>query len=233
MQTSLPFEVLYEDNHLIAVNKPVNLLVQGDSSGDPVLPDLVKEYIRAKYNKPGRVYLGVVHRLDRTVSGVVLFARTGKALSRMNEMFRNKQVEKKYWAIVKRLPGGLDGELKHYLVKNQQQNKSYAYDKPVRGAKEAVMRYRLIGSSDRYHLLEIELLTGRHHQIRVQLSALGCPVRGDLKYGYPRSNPDGGISLHARELGVIHPVKKQKISFVAPLPEEKLWQVFAGMAENG
>lgn len=222
----LPFEILYEDNHLIAVNKPVNLLVQGDRTGDPVLAELVREYLREKYRKPGNVFLGVTHRLDRPVSGVVLLAKTGKALSRVNEMFRKKQVKKTYWAIVKDIPQPKEGTLRHYMIKNREQNKSTAYDHPMPGSREAVLHYRLVKSSERYFLLEIDLETGRHHQIRAQLAAIGCPVKGDLKYGYPRSNPGGGISLHARRLSLSHPVKKTVLNLEAPPPDDILWQSF-------
>lgn len=224
-KTALP-EVLYEDNHLIAVNKQVSHLVQGDSTGDKPLDAVLKEYLKKKYCKPGKVFLGVIHRLDRPVSGVTLFARTGKGLVRMNELFRQGKVKKTYWAITKDLPPEESGILKHYLKKNRPFNKSYAYDKPVAGSKEAKLAYRLIHRLDNYCLLEIDLMTGRHHQIRCQLSTIGCPVKGDLKYGFPRSNPDGGISLHAREVVFEHPVKKEQLIITAPLPDEKMWNLF-------
>jgi 23S rRNA pseudouridine1911/1915/1917 synthase len=218
--------VLYEDNHLIAVNKSSSEIVQGDKTGDEPLSETIKKYIKEKYNKPGDVYLGVTHRLDRPVSGVVLFARTSKALTRLNEMFKTQQVKKTYWAIVKNKPAISEGRLEHYLVRNEKQNKSYAHDKMVPNAKKAALKYKLIGQSDTFYLLEIELETGRHHQIRCQLAKMGCPIKGDLKYGFPRSNPSGGISLHARSVEFIHPVSKEQVSITAPVPEdEKLWEV--------
>ena len=218
--------VLYEDNHLIAVNKSSSEIVQGDKTGDEPLSETIKKYIKEKYNKPGDVYLGVTHRLDRPVSGVVLFARTSKALTRLNEMFKTQQVRKTYWAIVKNKPANPEGRLEHYLVRNEKQNKSYAHDKIVPNAKKAALKYKLIGQSDTFFLLEIELETGRHHQIRCQLAKMGCPIKGDLKYGFPRSNPNGGISLHARSVEFIHPVSKEQVSITAPVPEdEKLWEV--------
>lgn len=218
--------VLYEDNHLIAVNKSSSEIVQGDKTGDEPLSETIKKYIKEKYNKPGDVYLGVTHRLDRPVSGVVLFARTSKALTRLNEMFKTQQVKKTYWAIVKNKPANPEGRLEHYLVRNEKQNKSYAHDKMVPNAKKAALKYKLIGQSDTFFLLEIELETGRHHQIRCQLAKMGCPIKGDLKYGFPRSNPNGGISLHARSVEFIHPVSKEQVSITAPVPEdEKLWEV--------
>jgi len=223
---SLPFGILYEDNHLIAVNKPVNLLVQGDRTGDPVLAELVREYLREKYKKPGNVFLGVTHRLDRPVSGVVLMAKTGKALSRVNEMFRKKQVKKTYWAIVKDIPRPEEGTLRHYMIKNREQNKSIAYDHPMPGSREAILHYRLVKNLKRCFLLEIDLETGRHHQIRAQLAAIGCPVMGDLKYGYPGSNPGGDISLHARRLSLQHPVKNAVLNLEAPPPDDSIWQSF-------
>ncbi len=218
--------VLYEDNHLIAVNKSSSEIVQGDKTGDEPLSETIKKYIKEKYNKPGDVYLGVTHRLDRPVSGVVLFARTSKALARLNEMFKTQQVKKTYWAIVKNKPANPEGRLEHYLVRNEKQNKSYAHDKMVPNAKKAALKYKLIGQSDTFYLLEIELETGRHHQIRCQLAKMGCPIKGDLKYGFPRSNPNGGISLHALSVEFIHPVSKEQVSITAPVPEdEKLWEV--------
>lgn len=218
--------VLYEDNHLIIVNKNSSEIVQGDKTGDKPLVDVVKDYIKEKYHKPGNVFLGVVHRLDRPVSGLVVFARTSKALTRLNEMFRTKEVHKTYWAIVGNRPAAPEGELIHWLVRNEKQNKSYAYDKEVQGSKKAILDYRLIGQSDRYFLLEINLKTGRHHQIRCQLAKMGCPIKGDLKYGAPRSNPDGSICLHARRITFIHPVSKQEIDVEAPLPDSRLWRSF-------
>lgn len=220
-------DVIYEDNHIIIVNKSSSEIVQGDKTGDTTLADTVKEYIRQKYHKPGNVFLGVVHRLDRPVSGVVVFARTGKALARLNEMFRTKDVHKTYWAIVSKRPSEPEGELVHWLVRNERQNKSYAYDKEVPQSKQAILDYRLIGCSERYFLLEVDLKTGRHHQIRCQLAKMGCPIKGDLKYGAPRSNPDGSISLHARRIRFIHPVSKKEICVEAPLPKDTLWNAFA------
>ncbi|HPM10625.1 MAG TPA: RNA pseudouridine synthase [Paludibacter sp.] len=217
--------VLYEDNHIIAVNKSSSDIVQGDKTGDMPLSEEVKLYLKKKYNKPGDVFLGVVHRLDRPVSGVVVFAKTSKALSRLNELFKTRQVEKVYWAIVKNMPEDMEGRLEHYLIKNEKQNKSYAYDKMVPKAKKAVLSYRLVGQSETYFLLEVRLETGRHHQIRCQLAKMGCPIKGDLKYGFPRSNPDGGISLHAGYVAFTHPVSKELIQIKAPVPQEdKLWK---------
>ncbi len=219
-------EILYEDNHIIAVNKRPSDLSQGDRSGDPSLDDEVKKYIAKKYNKPGEVFLGVVHRLDRPVSGVILYARTSKALSRLNEMFRTSEVMKVYLAIVKNRPPEDTGTISHYLKKNEKQNKTYVYDTEVKGSKKASLTYRVAGRSDRYYLLEVILHSGRHHQIRAQLAEIGCPVKGDLKYGFSRSNDDGSISLMARRLEFIHPVKKVKVMITAPFPEGDIWQVF-------
>lgn len=219
--------VLYEDNHLIVVNKSSSEIVQGDKTGDEPLPEVVKRYIKAKYNKPGEVFLGVTHRLDRPVSGIVVFARTSKALTRMNELFRTHQIKKVYRAIVKETPNPSEARITHYLVRNEKQNKSYAYDKPVPDSKEATLRYRLIAHSERYNLLEVELETGRHHQIRCQLAKIGCPIKGDLKYGFARSNPNGGISLHAFRVEFIHPVSNRAIMVEAPAPDdEPLWNMF-------
>lgn len=217
-------QVLYEDNHIIIVNKAASEIVQGDKTGDTPLSELVKAYIKEKYNKPGAVFLGVVHRLDRPVSGVVVFARTSKALERLNAMFREGgKIKKTYWAIVKNRPVEPEAELVHYLSRNEKQNKSYAYDSERSGAKRSVLSYRLLGSMDKYHLLEVALQTGRHHQIRCQLSKMGSPIKGDLKYGAERSNPDGSICLHARRIQFEHPVSKVLIDVVAPVPEDKLW----------
>ena len=216
-------EVIYNDNHLIAVNKKAGQLVQGDRTGDISLDKLVREYLKVKYLKPGNVFLGVVHRIDRPVSGIVVFARTSKALSRMNELFRDKQVVKSYWCIVKELPEPEQGTLHHYLKKNEKQNKSYVYSSNVAGSREAILSYRLISRSDQYYLLHVDLHTGRHHQIRCQLAYSGWPVKGDLKYGYPRSNQDGSISLHARELTFTHPVKKTFLTLRAQAPDDSLW----------
>ncbi len=223
----MDLQVLYEDNHLIAVNKTGSDLVQGDETGDEPLSERVKAYIKEKYNKPGEVFLGVVHRLDRPVSGVVLFARTSKALSRMNKLFQEKNVRKIYWAIVRELPPEDEGRLKHYMLKDSNKNKSYALPKQRPGSKEGILDYRLISSTSNYHLLEVDLKTGRHHQIRSQLAKIGCPVKGDLKYGAPRSNPEGGISLHARRIEFVHPVKKEKVIIEAPVPpNDNLWEAF-------
>ena len=216
--------VVYEDNHIIIVNKTASEIVQGDKTGDKPLSETVKEYLKAKYNKPGNVFIGVTHRLDRPVSGLVVFAKTGKALARLNEMFRTGKVKKTYWAIVKNLPPAEEDTLTHYLVRNEKQNKSYAYDTEKPGSKQAVLHYRLLSRSDRYCLLEVDLKTGRHHQIRCQLAKIGCPIKGDLKYGFPRSNPDGSISLHARCVSFEHPVSHQLIEVEAPVPEDNLWK---------
>lgn len=224
--------VLYEDNHIIAVNKTCNEIVQGDKTGDTPLSEIVKAYIKEKYNKPGDVFLGVTHRLDRPTSGVVLFARTSKALTRLNEMFKShEQIHKTYWAIVQGAPKIPEARLENYLVRNEKQNKSYVCKSPSlsgegRGEapKLAVLTYKTLVRGDNYTLLEINLETGRHHQIRCQLAAIGCPVKGDLKYGAKRSNPDGGICLHARQIEFIHPVSKQKICITAPVPDDALWR---------
>ena len=221
-----PEDILYEDNHLLIVNKRCGDLVQPDPSGESALEDQIKAFVKRRDAKPGDVFLGVVHRLDRPVSGLVVFARTGKALARLNEMFRTKEVHKTYWAIVGNCPPAEEGELVHWLVRNEKQNKSYAYDKEKPGAKKAILDYKLIGRSERYFLLEIDLKTGRHHQIRCQLAKMGCPIKGDLKYGAPRSNPDGSICLHARRVRFVHPVSKQEIDVEAPVPEGNLWHSF-------
>ena len=218
--------VVYEDNHIIVVNKTSSEIVQGDKTGDTPLSEMVKQYLKEKYNKPGNVFIGVTHRLDRPVSGLVVFAKTSKALPRLNEMFRNGEVKKTYWAIVKECPKETEGELVHYLVRNEKQNKSYAYDKEVKNSKKAVLHYKLIGHSQNYYLLEVDLKTGRHHQIRCQLAKMGCPIKGDLKYGSPRSNPDGSICLHARTVQFVHPVSKEMIRLTAPVPEGNLWNGF-------
>ncbi len=217
-------QVLYEDNHVIIVSKQAGEIVQGDKTGDTPLSETVKSYIKEKYAKPGAVFLGVVHRLDRPVSGVVVFARTSKALTRLNEMFRTQAVQKTYWALVQNEPREPEATLTHYLVRNEKQNKSYAYDHERPNAKKAVLDYKVIGHTDRYTLLEVHLQTGRHHQIRCQLAAIGCPIRGDLKYGAPRSNPDGSISLHARRIRFEHPVSHLLIDVVAPAPDEGPWK---------
>ena len=208
---------------MLIVNKRPGDIVQGDKTGDKPLSEIVKDYIAEKYNKPGAVYLGVVHRLDRPTSGIVVFARTSKALSRMNKLFSERETRKIYWAIVKEIPKKASDRLEHFLKRNPKQNKSYANIKEVPESKKAVLSYRIIKKFDRYSLLEIELETGRHHQIRSQLSAIGCPIKGDLKYGFDRSNKDGSIHLHARKLSFIHPVKKEELTIIAPPPNEVLW----------
>jgi len=220
-------EVLFEDNHLLAVNKKSGDIVQGDKTGDEPLSEVVKRYIKSKYNKPGEVFLGTIHRIDRPVSGVVLFARTSKALERMNEQFREREVKKVYWAVVKNTPLNEHATLVNYLIKDEAKNKSRAYDEPRNGALKCELEYTLIKKADRYSLLEINPLTGRHHQIRVQLSKIDCPIKGDLKYGFDRSNPDGSIHLHARKLMFNHPVTKEPITIIAPPPNEVLWNFFS------
>ena len=220
-------EVVYEDNHIIIVNKQSGEIVQGDKTGDRPLSDIVKDYIKEKYQKPGDVFLGVVHRLDRPVSGLVVFARTSKALTRLNKMFAEGEVHKTYWAITKNTPRDSEATLEHWLVRNEKQNKSYAYTQEKPNSKKAVLKYRVIGKSDNYTLLEVNLMTGRHHQIRCQLAAIGCPIKGDLKYGAPRSNPDGSISLMSRSVEFIHPVSQKRIIAEAPIPKDPLWQAIA------
>jgi 23S rRNA pseudouridine1911/1915/1917 synthase len=235
-------KVIYEDNHIIVVNKSPGEIVQGDKTGDVPLADLVRQYIKEKYQKPGNVFLGVVHRLDRPVGGLVIFARTSKALSRLNRMFANGEIHKTYWAITPLNPqlsarhNGTFAEtveartlnsqltLTHWLTRNEQQNKSYAYDHEVPGSKKAQLRLSCLATGDRYQLLEVQLLTGRHHQIRCQLAAIGCPIKGDLKYGAPRSNPDGSISLLARSISFVHPVSGEALSLQAPIPDDSLWK---------
>lgn len=219
-------EVLYEDNHLIAINKKSSDLSQKDKTGDSSIDSEVKKYLAEKYNKPGEVFLGIVHRLDRPVGGVMLFARTSKALERLNEIFRTREVKKTYLAIVAERPPEDEAVLTNFLKKNEQQNKTYVYDNEVKGSKSASLSYRLAGRSDRFFLLEIELHSGRHHQIRAQLAKIGCPVKGDLKYGYPRSNEDGSISLFARRLEFLHPVKKEKLTITAQFPKGDVWKLF-------
>lgn len=219
-------EVLYEDNHIIIVNKRAGEIVQGDKTGDVPLVETVKEYIKERYAKPGAVFLGVTHRVDRPVSGVVVFARTSKALARLNDMFRTQQVQKTYWAVVRELPPQPEATLTHWLVRNERMNKSFAYDTERSGTKRASLTYRVIGKSERYHLLEVHLHTGRHHQIRCQLAHIGSPIVGDLKYGAPRSNPDGSICLHARIIEFEHPVSHIQIRVEAPLPDLPLWHKF-------
>ncbi|MCK9255833.1 MAG: RluA family pseudouridine synthase [Bacteroidales bacterium] len=219
-------EIIYEDNHIIAINKKASQIVQGDKTGDKPLSELVKEYLKVKYNKQGNVYLGVPHRLDRPVSGVVLFAKTSKSLTRLNEIFRLSQAQKTYYAIVANPPKHQEDKLIDYIYRNRKQNKSYIVEAENKTAKKAILDYKLIAKSERYYLLEINLITGRHHQIRVQLSNMDCPIRGDLKYGYPRSNDNANINLHSREISFIHPVKNEKISIIAPFPEDKIWTIF-------
>lgn len=223
LRVNSDLEILFEDNHLIAVNKRAGQLAQGDRTGDISLDQLVKQYIKTKYSKPGDVFLGVIHRLDRPVSGVILYARTSKSLLRMNQLFKEQKIQKNYWCIVKDRPQPEEGTLNHHLIKNEAQNKSYAYNKPRPNTKPASLDYRLISSSDRYSLLEVMLHTGRHHQIRCQLAKIGSPVRGDLKYGYPRTNKDASISLHARSLEFIHPVRNDQVKILAPVPSDPLW----------
>lgn len=216
-------KVVYEDNHIIIVNKCSGEIVQGDKTGDKPLSETVKEYIKQKYNKPGNVFLGVVHRLDRPVSGLVVFAKTSKALSRLNDMFRTGDVHKTYWAVVKRRDIAMEGTLTDWLTRNERQNKSYAHEREVPGAKKAVLKYKVRAVADNYMLIEVTLLTGRHHQIRCQLSHMGCPIKGDLKYGAPRSNPDGSISLLSRRVEFVHPVSKETIVAYADVPDDRLW----------
>lgn len=217
-------DILYEDNHIIIINKKAGVLVQGDKTGDTPLMDLVKDYMKVKYDKPGNVFCGVTHRLDRPTSGIVVFAKTSKALTRLNDMFRHDQIKKTYWAIVKKLPEKPEATLTHYLIKNERTNKSTAHDVEKPKTKKSVLYYRLIARSDNYHLLEVDLETGRHHQIRCQLSKIGSPIKGDLKYGAERSNPDGSISLHARSISFTHPVSKMPVDVVAPVPDDVLWK---------
>ena len=232
-------EVVYEDNHIIIVNKQSGEIVQGDKTGDRPLYDIVKDHIKEKNQKPGAVFLGVVHRLDRPVSGLVVFARTSKALTRLNKMFAESDVHKTYWAIVCKSVDGRrkmadDGEwhtLVNWIVRNEKQNKSYAYDREVPHSKLAKLKYKLSARGERYDLVEVQLMTGRHHQIRCQLSTMGCPIRGDLKYGAPRSNPDGSISLNAHRIDFVHPVSKEKISLESPLPDDNLWETLKKMVK--
>ncbi len=232
MQQPLPItsRILFEDNHLIVVNKLPSEIVQGDKTGDLPMSDLLKAYIARKYKKPGNVFLGVVHRIDRPVSGAVIFARTSKGLARLNAMLQSRELHKRYWAIVKNDPPKTEGTLVHHLQKNEKQNKSYAVNEDIPGSKRAELTYKVLAVSNNYKLLEVELITGRHHQVRAQLAAMGCPIRGDLKYGFDRSNPDGSISLHARSLSFIHPVSKLPIEIIAPVPDETLWKVFESQA---
>lgn len=220
------FEVVYEDNHLLIVNKSSGVLVQGDKTGDMPLLDILKTYIKEKYGKPGDVFLGTVHRLDRPVSGLVVFARTSKALERMNELFKSKNISKTYWAIVSHKPAQTEGTLVHWLVKDEQRNVTTAYKQEVPRSLRAELSYRLIGNSEGLYLLEVNPLTGRPHQIRVQIASMGCPIIGDVKYGSAKANRDGSICLHARKLAFIHPVKKEPFFCQAPLPQNNLWKPF-------
>ena len=216
-------QILHEDNHIIVINKRVGDIVQGDKTGDKPLSEVVKEYIKEKYNKPGDVFLGVVHRLDRPTTGIVVFAKTSKALERLNTMFSTRETKKTYWAIVKNQPPKTEDTLTHFLKRNPKNNTSKAHLKEVPESKKAILDYKIIQKLDNYYVLEINLHTGRHHQIRAQLTAIGCPIKGDLKYGFDRSNQDGGIHLHARKLAFIHPVSKENIEIIAPTPNEVLW----------
>ena len=224
LSTKDNLQILHEDNHIIAINKRVGDIVQGDKTGDKPLSDVVKEYIKEKYNKPGEVYLGVVHRLDRPTTGIVVFAKTSKALTRLNDLFKNRETQKTYWAIVNNKPELSEGELKHFIVRNEKNNTSKAHVKEVPNSKIASLDYKIIATLNNYFALEINLHTGRHHQIRSQLAAIGSPIKGDLKYGFDRSNPDGGIHLHARKLSFVHPVSKEEISIIAPVPDAVLWK---------
>ena len=219
-------KVLYEDNHIIVINKAAGEIVQGDKTGDKSLCDTMKAYIKEKYAKPGNVFIGLPHRLDRPVSGIVVFAKTSKALERLNRMFSEGSVKKIYWALTKGIPNPAEAELESWILRNEKMNKSFSYPKEIKGSKRAILHYRLAAASQNYNLIEVELKTGRHHQIRCQLSSIGCPIKGDLKYGAQRSNPDGSISLHARYIEFVHPVSKQLIAITAPLPDDRLWQNF-------
>ncbi len=225
-------QVVYEDNHIIIVNKTCREIVQGDKTGDKPLSEMLKEWLKEKYAKPGNVFVGVTHRLDRPVSGLVIFAKTSKALSRLNEMFRTGQVKKTYWAVVKNNPPAQAGTLVHYLTRNEKQNKSTAYISPRTGAQRAELDYSLIATGDNYKLLEVDLKTGRHHQIRCQLAKMGCPIKGDLKYGAERSNPNGGISLHARRVCFEHPVSHVVVDVTAPVPNDPLWKALSAMVDE-
>lgn len=216
-------QVLYEDNHIIVINKRSGDIVQGDKTGDTPLSDIVKHYIKEKYSKPGNVYLGTVHRLDRPTTGIVIFAKTSKALPRLNKLFSSKNIKKTYWAVVKNTPAKLEDTLTHWLKKNPKNNKSYAYNKEVKDSKNAILHYKTIKSLDNYVVLEINLETGRHHQIRAQLSTIGSPIKGDLKYGFDRSNKNASIHLHARQIVFTHPVKKEQLSIIAPTPKDAIW----------
>lgn len=230
--TNRELQILYEDNHVIVINKSASDIVQGDKTGDETLPDKIKSYLKVKYHKPGNVFCGVVHRLDRPTSGAVVFARTSKALERLNAQFRDKETNKIYWAIVEKKPENSEGTLIHYLKKNEKQNKSYASLNELPGSKKAILHYKLIASSDKYHLIEVKLETGRHHQIRVQLSTIGCIIKGDVKYGAKRPNPDGSVGLHARYLEFYHPTTKELVKITAPVPNDPLWKFFENVPQN-
>ncbi len=219
-------EVLYEDNHIIAINKKPTMIVQGDKTGDKPMIDMVKEYIKEKYDKPGLVFAGVVHRIDRPVSGVVLFAKTSKALDRLNALFKNREMEKTYWAIIKNAPPAPTGNLVNYLIKNPEKNFTTSYDEPKEGAMRSELNYKVIGKTDTYYLVEVKPITGRPHQIRTQLAKIGCPIRGDSKYGFQRGNPDLSINLHARSIEFIHPIKKEPIRIEAEVPAGSFWDEF-------
>jgi 23S rRNA pseudouridine1911/1915/1917 synthase len=219
-------KVLFEDNHILIINKNPSDIVQGDKTGDLCLVDIAKIYIKEKYNKPGEVFLGLVHRIDRPVSGAVILARTSKALSRLNEMLKNHEIKKTYWAVVKNKPPQEKGQLVDFLIKNEKQNKSYVVEETRKGALKAELNYSLVAKSDNYYLLEVELISGRHHQIRAQLANMGCPVKGDLKYGFDRSNKDASIHLHSRKIKMLHPVKKELIEVIAPTPDDPIWNYF-------
>ncbi len=227
LSTKNNLQILHEDNHIIVVNKRVGDIVQGDKTGDKPLSDVVKEYIKDKYNKPGEVFLGVVHRLDRPTTGIVVFAKTSKALTRLNELFKNRETQKTYWAIVKNKPAQPEATLTHFMMRNEKNNTSKAHLKEVPNSKTATLDYKIIATLDNYFALEIHLHTGRHHQIRAQLAAIGSPIKGDLKYGFDRSNPDGGIHLHARSLSFVHPVSKENISVTAPLPSDPIYNAIS------
>ncbi len=231
-ETSIASRILYEDNHIIVINKLPSEIVQGDITGDKPLSEIIKSYIAVKYQKPGNVFLGVVHRIDRPVSGAVVFARTSKALTRLNEMIKKKELFKKYWAVVKNKPPEEYGKLIHLIRKNEKQKKSYIVKSATNNSKSAELHYEIIAKSNNYYLLEVVLITGRYHQVRVQMAAIGCPIKGDLKYGFDRSNKDASIHLHAKELSFLHPVKNNKINIVAPVPDENLWVSFENMVSS-
>jgi 23S rRNA pseudouridine1911/1915/1917 synthase len=225
-------EVLYEDNHIIILNKSISDLVQRDITGDETLAEKLEQYLKKKYDKPGNVFVGIPHRLDRPVSGVVVFAKTSKALTRLSAMFKEKEISKTYWAVVESTPEKPEARLVHYLMRNTKINKSFAYDSPRKYTKESQLEYKVIAQSDKYSLLEINLITGRHHQIRCQLTKIGHPIRGDVKYGFKRPNEDGGINLHARHIHFMHPVKKEEVRVTAPLPKEKVWGIFSDILKT-